>query len=211
VVQRFYWRAVAQTKDELKSDEDEPLMAWLITQQNCEDPDNRPVAARIIAFHEHRVLPTEERVCRVAISLLETKSNLEASNVTPHPKFLAVISMLVCGLNTLIACNAAGGARALFERLSAAPESAFAKQYVEHAFANDRIQRDRQRTREGQWANRSVVGKALVGSVGKALDARDFCAARPRIVGSAMAAAVALLIGVAELGLLDANSTGVSS
>jgi len=57
----------------------------------------------------------------------------------------------------------------------------------------------------------SVVGKALVGSVGKALDARDFCAARPRIVGSAMAAAVALLIGVAELGLLDANSTGVSS
>ena len=85
VTQRFYWRAVAAAKkDPSSEEEDEALMAWLITQQNGENPDNQPIAARIIAFHEKRELPSEELVTKVLQALRKRQCHLQQARNALH-------------------------------------------------------------------------------------------------------------------------------
>jgi hypothetical protein len=128
----------------------ERILEWIVTQQNDDKPDNTSRADLITRLYESKPPPRVEMLTEIVWTVrkrlegrcrqappydLRFKPAHESSKTTDM-----IMQMLMGSLNTLIACNDAGGARRLYKCMRKDPNGQVATEYRDCKYAERAIE-----------------------------------------------------------------------
>lgn len=113
------------------------LLQFVTTQHRGICPDNIKRATEIVGFVEAKQAPSAKPLHALALLVRQCATDAAGDAVMSDEQARRVFEVALCALNTVVACEAAGGARALFDELVREPDGATAERYRSCAFASE--------------------------------------------------------------------------
>ena len=123
------------------------LLQFVTTQHRGIHPNNIKRATEIVGFVEAKQAPSAKPLHALALLVRQRAteatdgiSTSAASAPMSEEQARRVFEVALCALNTVVAIEASGGARALFDELVREPEGETAERYTSYAFASEVLQ-----------------------------------------------------------------------